>query len=104
MKREPNAGIMGSLRNLISIRQREIVPLIASRFLGGSYDVQDDLLKVTWRFQAGRLGFAACFAEQPRSIDLSRDARVVWQSPGIEADTRNVHLSPWTGISWRSGP
>ncbi len=43
MEREPNAAVMASLRNLIAIRQREIVPLIASRFLGGSYDVEGDL-------------------------------------------------------------
>jgi maltooligosyltrehalose trehalohydrolase len=104
MEREPNAAAITSLRNLIAIRQREIVPLIASRFLGGSYNVEGDLLKVTWRFEAGGLGFAACFAKQPRTINSPRDARVIWHSPGIMADTGNVHLGPWTGISWRSGP
>jgi maltooligosyltrehalose trehalohydrolase len=102
IQREPNAAVLASLRDLIAIRRREIVPLISSRFLGGKYEVKGDLLKVEWRFEAGDLGFAACFAEQPRRLDLPHEARVIWQSPGSTPHSGSVVLAPWTGISWAS--
>ena len=102
--REPHASVLTDLRRLIAIRHREIVPLIASRYLDGSYNVNSNILKVEWRFEAGGLGFAASFAESALAVDLPDAARVIWQSPNARAQGNHIHLSPWTGVSWSSVP
>src|SRR3954453_427713 len=76
--REPNAGVLADLRDLIAIRRREIVPLLASRYFDGSYNISNGVLKVEWRFEAGALGFAASFADRPRAIKLPQGARLIW--------------------------
>jgi maltooligosyltrehalose trehalohydrolase len=101
MKREPHVEVLAGLRDLIAIRRREIVPLIASRFLGADYDVADSVLRVEWRFEAGGLGFAASFAEAARTLDLPPGAGVIWQSPGARVEGAGVRFNPWTGISWK---
>jgi maltooligosyltrehalose trehalohydrolase len=104
MKREPHASVLIELRDLIAIRHREIVPLIASRYLDGSYNVTDGVLKVEWRFDAGGLGFAVSFADSARAVDLPDAARFIWKSPGATAQGNRIHLGPWTGVSWRTAP
>jgi maltooligosyltrehalose trehalohydrolase len=99
--REPHASVLASLRDLIAIRRREIVPLIASRYFDASYDVAARVLKVEWRFEAGGLGFAANFAEVTRTTDMSSGARPIWQSPNARVEGENAHLEPWTGVSWK---
>ena len=100
-QREPHAGVLAGLRELIAIRHREIVPLLASRYFGASYNVSDAVLKVDWRFEAGGLGFAASFADRPRTIELPQGSRIIWRSPHARSDGDRVHLDLWTGISWR---
>jgi maltooligosyltrehalose trehalohydrolase len=104
MTREPHAGVFVDVRDIIAIRHREIVPLIASRYFDGSYDVTDAVLKVEWRFEAGGLAFAASFADSARAIDLPDATRIIWNSPGATAQGTRVHLAPWTGVSWRTAP
>jgi len=101
MTREPHVSVLANLRKLIAIRNREIVPLISSRYFDGSYDVTDNVLKVEWRFEAGGLGFAASFADHPCAIDLPDGARVIWQSPEANMHGKRVDLGAWTGIAWR---
>jgi maltooligosyltrehalose trehalohydrolase len=102
--REPHASVLAEMRELIAIRHREIVPVIASRYLGAAYDVAADVLKVEWRFEAGGLGFAASFASAQRSMDVPGDAHIIWQSPGAKARDEHIRLNPWTGISWKVSP
>ena len=104
VEREPHAGVLANLRNLIALRHREIVPLISSRYFDGSYGVTDAVLKAEWRFEAGGFGFAASFAESARAIDLPDAARVIWQSANARAQGGRFNLDPWTGIAWRSVP
>jgi hypothetical protein len=102
MAREPHASALADMRDLIATRRREIVPLIESRYLAAIYNVADDLLKVEWRFEAGRLGFAANFAKSTHTIELPSGARPIWQSPSARLDRDGAHLAPWTGISWKT--
>jgi maltooligosyltrehalose trehalohydrolase len=104
MSREPHASVLSDLRNLIAIRHREIVPLLASRYAQASYDVSDAVLKVEWRFEAGGLAFAASFGESERTMDLPDGARIIWKSLDATAQDNRVRLGPWTGVSWRSAP
>jgi len=99
--REPHASVLASMRELIAIRRREIVPLIASRYFDASYTVTDDVLSVAWRFAAGGLGFAANFAENAHVTDLPGGARSIWRSPSADVQGSRAHLPPWTGISWK---
>jgi maltooligosyltrehalose trehalohydrolase len=99
--REPHASVLAHIRDLIAIRHREIVPLIASRYYGASYDVAADVLTVEWHFEAGGLGFAACFAKDARNIDLPADAHMIWRSPAVTRQDDRVKLDPWTGLSWK---
>jgi maltooligosyltrehalose trehalohydrolase len=101
MTRAPHASVLADLRELIAIRHREIVPLIASRYFDGSYTVTGDVLRVEWRFDAGGLGFAASFAERARAIDIADAVRIIWQSAKARANGNRVHLDPWTGVAWR---
>jgi maltooligosyltrehalose trehalohydrolase len=100
--REPHASVLAEMRDLVALRHREIVPLIASRYLGAAYDVAADVLKVEWRFEAGGLGFAASFASAERAIDAPRHARIIWRSPGVKVLDEHIRLNPWTGISWKA--
>jgi maltooligosyltrehalose trehalohydrolase len=104
MRREPHASVLAGLRDLIAIRHREIVPLIASHYFDGSCNVTDAVLKVEWCFEAGGLGFAASFAESARAIDLPDFVRIIWQSPDARTQGNRIHLDPWTGVAWRSAP
>jgi maltooligosyltrehalose trehalohydrolase len=101
MTREPHASALADMRHLMAVRRREIVPLIESRYLDAVYDVADDLLKVEWRFEAGRLDFAANFAKSTRTVELPDGARPIWQSPTARLDGDGARLEPWTGISWK---
>jgi maltooligosyltrehalose trehalohydrolase len=98
---DPHASVLAEMRDLIALRHREIVPLIAGRYLAATYDVSADVLKVEWRFAAGGLGFAASFAKDARVAHLPRDARIIWQSPTVRVESERAHLNPWTGISWK---
>jgi len=104
ISREPHASVLSELRNLIAIRHREIVPLIASRYFDASYNVTNAVLTVEWRFEAGGLAFAASFGDRAGEVDLPHGARIIWQSPDASAQDNRVHLRPWTGISWRTAP
>jgi maltooligosyltrehalose trehalohydrolase len=101
MAHEPHASVLATLRDLIAIRRREIVPLISSRYFDASYNVADHVLKVEWRFEAGGLGFAANFAHGTRPADLPGGARLIWQSPNAQVEREKAHLEPWTGVSWK---
>src|SRR5437588_4736082 len=92
--REPHASVLTDLRRLIAIRHREIVPLIASRYLDGSYNVSSNILTVEWRFEAGGLGFAASFAESALAVDLPEAARVIWQSPNARTQGSQRQCAP----------
>jgi maltooligosyltrehalose trehalohydrolase len=98
--REPHAGVLANLRELIAIRRREILPLIASRYFDASYKVSDDVLTVEWRFEAGGLGFAASFANTTRSVYTPDRARAIWQSPSTHVAGKQARLEPWTGVFW----
>jgi maltooligosyltrehalose trehalohydrolase len=102
--REPHVSVLAEMRDLIALRHREIVPLIASRFMGAGYDVAADVLKVEWRFEAGGLGFAASFARDTRQIEVPEGACIIWQSPGVKVQGNRVQLNAWTGVSWKVSP
>jgi maltooligosyltrehalose trehalohydrolase len=98
--REPHASVLASLRDLIAIRRREIVPLIAGRYVDASYNVTDYVLKVEWRFETGALGFAANFAQVTRTYALPSDARVIWTSPNVCIEPKRACFESWTGAFW----
>jgi maltooligosyltrehalose trehalohydrolase len=99
--REPHARVLGGIRHLIAIRHREIVPLISSRYFDASYRVDNEVLKVEWRFEAGGLGFAANFSGVPAKTDLSQSARLIWQSPSVSLENGQAKLDAWTGMFWK---
>ncbi len=94
--REPFRGIFAETRHLLDLRQREIVPLMASGFIDASYTRHDSGgLEVVWRFEDGTLVFLANFASTPMQLAKPAGARLLWRGDGLGEEPA---LPSWTGM------
>jgi maltooligosyltrehalose trehalohydrolase len=96
--RSPHAEVRSEVQGLIRVRQDEVVPLLRTRFLGGSRAFPSaDCLDVTWRFEGGTLRFAGNFGPGMAEIEAGDGARPIWASPGTEHLGGRTRLPSWTG-------
>jgi maltooligosyltrehalose trehalohydrolase len=90
--------VLNETRDLLAIRQREILPLTRSRFIGADYDAPENgTLRVAWRFEAGTLRFMANFSDSAARLVLEGGARPIWTGSGAAVAEGEVTLPPWTG-------
>jgi len=86
------------VRELLSIRQREIIPRLAGATFGDAKAHDDGLLTASWRLGDGAtLDLSANLS----SADIARQAP---QTPGtpIWGGEASEHLPPWS-VFWRIG-
>ena len=87
-------AILDETRALLALRQRDIVPLMASAFIDATYERHGSGgLEVAWRFEAGILRMVANFADTAQSFDAAPDETEIWRSHGLAADASS--LGPW---------
>jgi len=91
-------------KELLSLRVKEIVPLLGKRFDGASGDQRNDIIDVIWHFESERLRLILNLSQRTANVSAGEDARTIWQSEGVEADGKTIILPPWTGRllgSWK---
>jgi maltooligosyltrehalose trehalohydrolase len=89
-------------KELLSLRAKEIVPLLCKRFDGASHDQRNGLIDVTWQFDGELLRLVANLSGQMADAYCAEDARTIWQSAGVEVNAGTIVLPPWTGQLLRS--
>jgi maltooligosyltrehalose trehalohydrolase len=89
-------------KELLSLRAKEIVPLLRKRFDGASQDQQNGLIDVTWQFDGERLRLVLNLSEQTAHACAGKDVRKIWQSAGVEMKAETIVLPPRTGQLLRS--
>lgn len=94
----PHSGVLSNVRTLLALRRREIVPLLASDFLGGSYDLPNgSALAVAWRFGGGDLRLLMNFGDDVIEASIAGNERLLWVSDNAVREAGRVHLTRWTG-------
>ncbi len=95
----PYRDALSQTRDLLKLRQAEIVPLLKSDYRGSRYTVSSEkALDVTWTFSSGSLRLLANFGHGPVSGTMDEGTRVLWSSSGIAPTGSGLQLSPWTAI------
>jgi maltooligosyltrehalose trehalohydrolase len=95
----PHAARLASVRELLRIRRDQIVPLLASKFVGATHTISEEgLLKVEWRFSAGRLLLAANFGADAATITRASGERPIWASPTAQIDSEPCVLPSWAAL------
>jgi maltooligosyltrehalose trehalohydrolase len=89
-------------KELLSLRAKEIVPLLRKRFEGASQDQRNGLIDITWQFDGERLRLVLNLSEQIAHAGAGKDTRTIWQSAGIKVKAQTIVLPPWTGQLLRS--
>jgi maltooligosyltrehalose trehalohydrolase len=89
-------------KELLSLRAKEIAPLLRKRFDGGSHDERNGLIDVTWQFDSERLRLLLNISGQTAHTCAGKDARMIWQSAGVGVKTETIVMPPWTGQFLRS--
>jgi maltooligosyltrehalose trehalohydrolase len=102
-RRSPaHAHAYDECKKLLSLRIKEIVPLLGKRFDGANWDQRNGIIDVIWHFEAQQLRLTLNLSEQTAHASGGRDARTVWQSEGVEEEAATIILPPWTGRLLRS--
>ncbi|HYF53000.1 MAG TPA: malto-oligosyltrehalose trehalohydrolase [Salinarimonas sp.] len=93
---EPHAAVRADVRDLLRLRQAEIVPLAKTRFIEASYALPaPGALVATWRYEGGTLRFAMNVGDAEAGVEAP--GRVIWSSPGVAGEgTRR--LPSWTAL------
>jgi maltooligosyltrehalose trehalohydrolase len=89
-------------KELLSLRAKEIVPLLGKRFEGADWDQRNGLIDVIWQFDGERLRLVLNLSEQSAHACAGKGARAIWQSAGVEVKAETIILPPWTGQLFRS--
>ena len=92
-----HAHVYDECKELLSLRAKEIVPLLSKRFDGSSQEQRNDIIDVIWHFEGERLRLILNLSQQTTHVSAGDDARIIWQSKGVEADAKSITLPPWTG-------
>jgi maltooligosyltrehalose trehalohydrolase len=89
-------------KELLSLRAKEIVPLLGKRFDGASRNQRNNIVDVTWQFDDERLQLVLNLSDHTADTSAGDGARTIWQSEGVEEDADTITLPPWTGRLLRS--
>lgn len=97
--KEPHFARLTTIRDLLRIRRDEIVPLIASPFIGATHKVsKDGLVSVVWRFGAGALRLFLQLGATRVAVALRNGERPIWASPTVEPGHDQRLLPSWTAL------
>jgi maltooligosyltrehalose trehalohydrolase len=103
--RPPHRDVLNETRDLLTRRQRDVVPLMRSGFLdASSRQPYPHVLEVIWRFTGGNLRCLANFGDTPVELAADPDDEMIWASPGMAADGGRLTLAPWTGLISKGRP
>jgi maltooligosyltrehalose trehalohydrolase len=98
LRRQPHADVLEQVRNLLALRQREVVPVTKSRFRNAAYgEPRPGVLDVSWHFDAGSFRLVANFGDSAVELPLPRPGRAVWSSPGVAMSDDRVSMPSWSG-------
>ena len=101
IEQAPHKTILAETRELLALRAREIVPLMASAFIETRYERHGaGGLEVAWRFEAATLRLVANFADTAQAFDVEPDEVEIWRSYGLAADAPS--LGAWQARLTRS--
>jgi maltooligosyltrehalose trehalohydrolase len=89
-------------KELLSLRAKEIAPLLGKRFDGTSLDQRNGIIDVVWQFEGEQLRLILNLSSQTARASAVAGKRTVWQSQGVEESAEQVILPPWTGQLLRS--
>jgi maltooligosyltrehalose trehalohydrolase len=89
-------------KELLSLRAKEIVPLLGKRFDGASLDQRNGIIDVVWQFEGEQLRLILNLSDQTAQAPAANDKRTIWQSEGVEEGAERSTLPPWTGQLLRS--
>jgi maltooligosyltrehalose trehalohydrolase len=94
-----HAAILAEFGDLLALRRTEIVPLLKSTFVGGSFDLPHDAaLAISWRFTTGQLRLVMNFGDEAVETVLRDGEHLVWSSKAAaRGDGGAILLSRWTG-------
>jgi maltooligosyltrehalose trehalohydrolase len=103
--RAPHQDILSQTRQLLDLRQSEIVPLLKSEYRGSHYTVSpEDTLDITWNFADGSVRLLANFGSSPMNESTTESSRVLWSSPGLTQSKTDLQLPPWSGVILKGTP
>lgn len=86
-------------RELVEHRERLVMPLLATPFLGAQTTRNGAALAWQWRFAAGSLGLFANLDAVPVDLDAAPSSNAVTIGEVI-FDGSAVRLDPWSGCAW----
>jgi maltooligosyltrehalose trehalohydrolase len=100
-----HAARLAETRELLRVRRREIVPLLAAGWVGADGRVIGGrALDVAWRFADGsRLRVAANLGAAPVAGVAPPDGRCLWQRADAAASLGAGRLAAWAGAWYRAG-
>lgn len=90
-RRTTQAAILAETRDLLALRARHIVPLLASEWRGASGSAARGLVDVTWAFAAGRLRLVLNLGDGEADMPQMEAHSVIWSNL---ADSSRI-LEPW---------
>ena len=101
VERAPYKAILDDTRELLALRRREIVPVMASNFIEATYERHGaGGLEVVWRFEAGTLRLVANFYDVAQTLTAGAGETEIWRSRGLAADVS--HIGAWQARLTRS--
>jgi maltooligosyltrehalose trehalohydrolase len=99
-----HAAVRASVKHLLELRRREVLPVVATPFLGAMRShPTPDALDVTWRFEGGVLRLGANFGNVALEHHVTDGDSLLWKSDDAALKDGAILLPPWTGAIFR-GP
>ena len=89
--RPAHAETLDRTRALLKVRQAEIAPLLASRFLGATASDSPSLIDVTWRFESGDMRLIANPTDEAQQMQSDEGWRLIYGS--------SASIGPWSCIA-----
>ncbi len=95
------AEILAETRDLLALRRKEVLPVMASAFYDSRFERHGDGgLTVEWRFENGSIGLAMNVAPTELQPPIPPDALVLWKSDSVA--TAPLVLTAWTGVIFKT--
>jgi maltooligosyltrehalose trehalohydrolase len=98
----PHNRAYDECKELLSLRAKEIVPLLDKRFDGSSQDQRNGIIYTVWHFGGEQLQLILNLSDQIAHPSAGNDTRTIWQSEGVQVDAKRIVLPPWSGRLARS--
>jgi maltooligosyltrehalose trehalohydrolase len=89
-------------KELLSLRAKEIVPLLGKRFYGATQGERNDVIDVVWNFEGEQLRLILNLSKQTAHASADHETRTIWQSEGVEEVAETIILPPWSARLVRS--